>query len=183
MKRVLKWAAMAGLAWGLAGCGGRPDLDDYAGVGPELELERFLSGKLKAHGVFQDRFGEVRRLFVVDLNGEWDGKVLTLTEDFAYEDGSTERRVWRFTQTGPETWSGEADGVIGQAIGREAGNAFNFSYTIDLKTPDGTLRAHFDDWLWKIDNRAMINRAYVSKYGFDIGELAISFYRETPLEE
>lgn len=183
MVRTLKWAAVMGLALGLAGCGGRPDLDDFADMKPELELERFLSGKLTAHGVFQDRLGDVRRIFVADIVGEWDGKVLTLTEDFVYEDGSTERRIWRLTQTGPETWSGQADGVIGEALGREAGNAFNFSYTIDLNTPDGTFRAHFDDWLWKIDNSAMINRAYVSKYGFDIGELVISFHRETPLTE
>jgi len=167
----------------LAACGGRPDLADYAGQGPELELERFLDGRLTAHGVFQDRFGDLRRAFVVDVVGDWDGETLTLTEDFTYEDGSTERRVWRLTQTGPESWTGSAEGVVGVAAGEESGNAFNWRYTIDLKTPDGTLRATFDDWIWRIDDRVMVNRAYVTKWGIEIGTLSIFFRRETPVGE
>ncbi|WP_285671603.1 DUF3833 domain-containing protein [Paralimibaculum aggregatum] len=174
-------ATLAGAGLGLlAGCGG-PDLADHAGQGPELELERFLEGRLTAHGVFQDRFGTLRRSFVVDVLGVWDGETLTLTEDFLYEDGSTERRVWRLVQTSAESWAGTAAGVVGEATGEEAGNAFNWRYTIDLETPDGTLRAHFDDWLWQLDDRVMVNRAYVTKYGIEIGQLSIYFRRETPL--
>ncbi len=171
-------AATALLA--LAACGG-PELEDYAEQGPELELERFLDGRLTAHGIFQDRFGDLRRTFVVDVLGEWDGETLTLTEDFVYEDGSTEQRIWRLTQTSDETWTGTADGVIGEATGEEAGNAFNWRYTIDLQTPSGELRATFDDWLWKLDDQVMINRAYVTKWGFEIGQLSIVFRRDEPL--
>jgi len=181
MIRTLRIAGALALTLGLAGCGGRPDLADFAGSSPELELEEFLAGSLVAHGVFQDRFGDVRRVFVADILGQWDGQTLTLTEDFVYEDGTTEQRIWRLTQTGPESWTGTAEGVVGEAAGEEMGNAFNWRYTIDLQTPDGELRATFDDWLWQIDDQTMINRAYVSKWGFEIGELVISFRRETPL--
>ena len=165
----------------LAACSGTPVLDDHTGAKPELELQQFLTGKLKAHGVFQDRFGDVRRIFVVDILGEWDGNLLTLTEDFTYEDGTTEQRIWKLTQTGDETWRGTAEGVIGEAIGQERGNAFNFVYTIDLKLPDGELRVTFDDWLWQIDDQVMINRAYVSKFGIEIGQLSIFFRRDTTI--
>lgn len=175
-------AGLAGAALlALAGCGGTPELEDYADQGPELELERFLDGKLTAHGVFQDRFGDLRRAFVVEVVGTWDGETLTLEEDFVYEDGSTERRVWELTKTGEESWTGSAEGVIGTASGEESGNAFNWRYTIDLQTPDGTLRASFDDWLWRIDDRVMVNRAYVTKWGVEIGTLSIFFRRETPV--
>lgn len=172
----------AAMLLGVAACGGTPDLEDHADTGPELELERFLNGRLTAHGIFQDRFGDLRRAFTVDVVGEWDGETLTLTEDFVYEDGSTERRVWTLTQTSDESWTGTADGVIGPASGEESGNAFNWRYTIDLDTPDGTLRATFDDWMWRIDDRVMVNRAYVTKYGIEIGTLSIFFRRETALE-
>lgn len=176
---MTRWiAALALLA--LAACG-RPSLDDFTEAGPELELEEFLNGKLRAHGIFQDRFGTVRRSFVADVTGVWDGETLKLTEDFVYEDGSTERRVWVLEKTGEETWRGTAEGVVGEATGEERGNAFNWRYTIDLDTPDGTLRANFDDWLWQLDDRVMLNRAYVSKWGVRIGELIISFQRETRL--
>jgi hypothetical protein len=183
MTKMIRHGLAAAALLALAACGGRPDLADFAGAEPELELERFLSGNLEAHGIFQDRFGDVRRVFVVDIVGSWDGETLTLEEDFVYEDGSTERRVWELTQTGPESWTGTAEGVIGAASGEESGNAFNWRYTIDLNTPDGTLRASFDDWLWRIDDQVMINRAYVTKWGFEIGQLSIVFRRETPVEE
>ncbi|MEM9145231.1 MAG: DUF3833 domain-containing protein [Pseudomonadota bacterium] len=163
----------------MAACG--PDLADFEGQGPELELERFLDGRLTAHGVFEDRFGNLRRSFVVDVHGDWDGETLTLTEDFVYEDGTTEQRIWRLRQTGPESWTGTAAGVIGPATGEEAGNAFNWRYTIDLQTPDGPLRVSFDDWLWKLDDQVIVNRASVLKYGVEIGTLSIFFRREVPL--
>lgn len=177
---MLRPIAIAFLLSVLAACG-TPELDDYANAEPELELERYFDGALVAHGIFQDRFGDIRRSFVVDIEGEWDGEVLTLDERFRYEDGSTERRVWRLTKTGEETWSGTADGVVGVAAGEESGNAFNFAYTIDLATPDGPFRVTLDDWMWQLDDRVMVNRAYVSKYGVEIGQISIFFRRETPI--
>ncbi|MEM1346526.1 MAG: DUF3833 domain-containing protein [Pseudomonadota bacterium] len=181
MRRTHHRLAAFALIAALAGCDGKPELADQLGQGPELELERFLDGRLTAHGVFQDRFGNLRRSFVVEALGEWDGETLTLTEDFVYEDGSTEQRIWRLYKTGEETWAGTAEGVVGEAVGEEAGNAFNWRYTIDLQTPDGPLRASFDDWIWALDDRVLVNRAYVSKFGVEIGQLSIFFRREEPL--
>jgi len=168
------------LAAVLTACSGRPSLEDHAGKSPELVLEDYFEGRLTAWGLFQDRFGDVRRSFVVDIVGEWDGETLTLTEDFVYEDGSTEERIWRLQKAGPNTWTGKAEGVVGEATGEVRGNAFNFRYTFDLQTADGSFRADFDDWMWLQDDRTLINRAYVSKYGFDIGEVIIFFRREAP---
>jgi len=181
MRRLARRAAPLALL-ALGACSGTPELADFDGATPELELERFLDGRLSAHGVFQDRFGDLRRSFVVDVEGDWDGETLTLRENFVYEDGSTETRTWELVKTGPESWEGTAEGVVGTATGEENGNAFNWRYTIDLDTPDGTLRASFDDWLWRLDDRVIVNRAYVSKYGVEIGTLSIFFRRETPLD-
>ena len=168
------------LVVGLAACGG-PDLDDHEGQEPALVLEEYFDGRLTAHGVFQDRFGDVRRTFVVEAVGVWDGETLTLTEDFVYEDGSTEQRIWELRPEGGGRWTGTAAGVVGTAEGEVRGNAFNWRYTIDLETPDGTLRATFDDWMWLLDDRVMVNRAYVSKWGVEIGQLSIFFRRDEPL--
>jgi hypothetical protein len=172
-------AAAAALALLLLGaCAGRPDLADHAGAGPEMVLEEYFDGELTAHGVFQDRFGTVRRKFVVAIDGEWDGETLTLDERFVYEDGTTERRVWRLRKTGETTWAGTAEGVVGEATGEVRGDAFTWSYTIDLATPDGPLRVSIEDWIWRIDEGVALNRAYVERFGIEIGELIIAFRRE-----
>ena len=170
---------LAALALTLAACSGRPRLEERTDAPQSLVLEAYFDGQLTAWGQFQDRFGTVRRSFVVAIQGEWDGETLTLTEDFVYEDESREQRVWRLRKTGANTWAGTAASVVGEAVGEVRGDAFNWRYTIDLQTPDGPLRASFDDWMWlQADGNTLINRAYMSKYGFDIGEVIIFFQKD-----
>ncbi len=161
----------------LAACAGRPSLDGPSMGGPEIALEKFFDGPVVAHGQFQDRFGEVRRRFAVDVDGSWDGETLTLVEDFRYNDGQTERRVWSLRKTGPDTWTGTAPGVIGAARGETRGDTFNWRYSIDLPDESGGFRADFDDWMWRLDDRRLLNRAYVSRFGVDLGEVIIFFER------
>lgn len=167
------WALAAVLV--LAGCTGKPALEDEKLSTRNLNLEEFFEGRTVAYGQFQDIFGTVRRRFEVEINGTWDGETLTLVEDFLYEDGSTEQRVWTLVKTGAETWRGTAPGVIGEAFGEERGDAFNWRYTIDLPVPDGTLRVTFDDWMWLLTEDRLLNRAYMKRFGVDIGEVIITF--------
>ena len=161
----------------LAACSGRPALDDPKLSDRQLDLEVFFAGKTRAYGQFNDVFGTVRRRFEVDITGTWDGERLRLVEDFLYEDGSTEQRIWTLTKTGPDTWEGTAPGVIGIATGEERGDTFNWRYTIDLPVPDGTLRVTFDDWMWLLSDDRLLNRAYMSRFGVPIGEVIITFER------
>jgi hypothetical protein len=159
----------------LAGCTGKPALEDEKLSTRNLNLEEFFAGRTVAYGQFQDIFGTVRRRFEVEINGTWDGQTLTLIEDFLYEDGSTEQRVWTLEKTADDTWRGTAPGVIGEALGEERGDTFNWRYTIDLPVPDGTLRVTFDDWMWLLTEDRLLNRAYMKRFGVDIGEVIITF--------
>ncbi len=173
MKRLL----LAAFLVTLAACG-RPSLNDPSLSNRQLNLEEFFNGHLTAHGQFQDVFGEVRRRFEVDIHGTWDGQTLRLVEDFVYEDGSTEQRIWFLQQTGNGGWQGTAPGVIGVATGQERGDTFNWQYTIDLPVPDDeTLRVTFDDWMWLLTDDRLLNRAYMSRFGVPIGEVIIIFER------
>lgn len=164
----------------LAGCAGKPSLTDASLSTRQLNIEQFFDGDLVAYGQFQDIFGTVRRQFKVKIKGDWNGKRLKLVEDFVYEDGSTERRVWTLLKTGPQTWTGTAPGVIGQAEGIEQGDRFNWRYTIDLPVPAATgaaqtVRVTFDDWIWLQSDTRAFNRAYMKRYGVDIGDVSINF--------
>ncbi len=169
----MRWLVLGCLLL-VAACG-RPGLEDPSMGGPKLDLEDYFNGDLVAYGQFQDRFGTVLRRFEVEMQGRWDGEVLTLNEDFTYEDGTTENRLWTLRKTGEDTWEGTAPGVIGVAKGEERGDVFNWAYSIDLPVPDGKLRVSFDDWMWRLDERRVLNRAYVDKFGVEIGEVIIFF--------
>jgi Protein of unknown function (DUF3833) len=168
----------------LAGCTGKPSFNDPALSDRELNLEDFFDGTTVAQGQFQDVFGTVRRRFDVTVNGDWDGERLRLVEDFVYEDGSTEQRVWTLVKTGPgtasQTWRGTAPGVIGEAVGREDGDRFNWRYTIDLPVPSAggepeAVRVTFDDWMWLTSDNRILNRAYMKRFGADVGDVIIWF--------
>ncbi|WP_223428637.1 DUF3833 domain-containing protein [Tateyamaria pelophila] len=166
------------LAFALSACAGRPSLDDPSLSARNLQLEEFFAGELTAHGQFQDIFGNVSRRFTVEIDGTWDGKTLRLVENFVYEDGSTEQRIWSLKKTGEDTWEGTAPGVIGIATGRESGDTFNWQYTIDLPISGGeTLRVSFDDWMWLLTEDRLLNRAYMQRFGIPLGEVIITFER------
>lgn len=175
-----KWliivAAIVGISVIATGCGSMK-LDDFKDTKPEFRLETYFAGETKASGIFEDRFGKLRRQFTVDIIGEWDGETLILTEDFIYDDGEEERRVWRIQRDGENGYVGSAEGVIGEARGSVSGQALNWVYEFDLKIGDGTTRVKFDDWMWLQPNDVLINRAVVTKFGIELGRATIFFYK------
>lgn len=176
-QRILLALLAALLLAGLTACSGAPGSDDPVLSDRQLNLEEFFEGRTVAYGQFQDRFGTVQRRFTVEIDGTWDGKTLRLVEDFTYDDGATEQRIWTLQKTGDQTWTGTAPGVIGVATGEERGDTFNWRYRIDLPVRKGTMRVDFDDWMWLQSDDRLLNRAYVSRFGVRLGEAIIQFER------
>ena len=178
MKRrlTLALAATALAAVVLGGCAG-PTPADYAAETPVLDLKTYFNGDLVAHGLFTDRTGKVVRRFVVQMTGTWNGNQGVLDERFTYSDGKTERRVWRLTDEGGGRWSGRADDVVGVAQGVAAGNTLNWRYTLSLPVDGKVYEVQFDDWMYLMDERVMLNKAVMSKFGVRLGEVTLSFYK------
>ena len=42
---------------------------DFSGSTPQLVIEEYFAGETVASGMFEDRFGQVRRQFNVEING------------------------------------------------------------------------------------------------------------------
>lgn len=153
-------------------------IGDFAGSTPELRIERYFAGRTHAWGVFEDRFGTLRRSFTVAIDGRWDGRELMLDERFVYADGETDRRVWRIVRTAEGRYEGRADDVIGTAVGMSAGNALNWTYEMALKVGGDRWRVRFDDWMWLQPGDALINRANVYRWGLWIGTVSLFFLPE-----
>ncbi len=158
----------------LTGCSSMKP-QDFAKTEPKLDLFDYFDGKTEAWGLFEDRFGTVRRQFKVDITGTIDGDRLTLDEDFIYMDGEKDKRVWYIQKLSDGRYEGKAADVIGTAKGISAGNALNWSYNMALKVGETTYQVHFDDWMFLQDGNVLINRATVTKWGFDVGEVSLFF--------
>jgi hypothetical protein len=167
-------AALASAAL-MAACASAPTPADYARETPRLDLRTYFNGPLTAHGIFTDRSGKVVRRFTVRMTGTWTGNEGVLDEDFTYSDGKKERRVWRLTDLGGGKYSGRADDVVGVAAGVAAGNALNWRYTLALNVDGRVIEVQFDDWMYLMDERVMLNKAAMSKFGVHLGEVTLAF--------
>ena len=164
------------LALVLGACAG-PTPETYRAERPVFELERYFNGTVDAWGIFTDRSGKVVKRFTVVMRCTWNGDTGTLDEDFTYSDGTKEKRVWTVRRTAPGTYIGTAADVVGEAAGVAAGNALQWRYVLDLKVGDSRYKVDFDDWMFQMDDRVMINRARLAKFGITLGEVTLAFRR------
>lgn len=175
--KLLEWM-LAGLCIALlSACALTIDSSEYAQEKPALDLQRYFSGTVDAWGMFQDRSGKVVKRFSVVMKCRWNGDVGTLDEAFSFSDGTTQRRVWTLRKVGDNRFVGTADDVIGEAVGTVAGNAFHWKYVLALPVDGRVINVDFDDWMFLMDERVMLNRAVMSKFGFRLGEVTLSFAR------
>ncbi|WP_018149473.1 DUF3833 domain-containing protein [Henriciella marina] len=150
-------------------------LEDFSEAERTLRLEDYFLGETTAYGVFEDRFGKIRRQFKVDITGTVEGDTLTLVEEFDYSDGVRDTRTWTIEMLGNGRYRGTANDVPDMAEGRAVGNAFNWTYRVDLPVGDGTWNVGFDDWMYLLQDGVLLNRAFVTRFGIRIGEVTIAF--------
>ena len=162
----------------LSGCAG-VDVTQYQNERPELRLEEYFNGTLDAWGMFQKRDGTVVRRFKVVIDARWEGDSGVLDEKFTYSDGTRQRRVWKITRTGDNTYSGRADDVVGVAEGRVSGNSLHWVYTLSLPVDGKVYEVQFDDWMHLQEDGVMLNRSVMKKFGFRVGEVTL-FFKKRP---
>lgn len=170
MKKILL-AALSGLLFACAA----PEVSHYQQAEPKLDLVQYFVGKTDAWGMFQKRNGEVVKRFHVEIAGTYQNGQLVLDERFDYADGTKQQRVWTLTQASDGSWRGTADDVKGQAIGKIAGNALNWRYTLLLPVDGRTYEVQFDDWMFLMDKNTLLNRASMTKFGFELGQVTLFF--------
>lgn len=154
-----------------------PQIDDYAKEQPVLELDKYFNGTLDAYGVFTDRSGQVVKRFTVVMDCTWNGNSGVLDEAFTYSDGTKQRRVWRLTRHADGRFTGTADDVVGTANGQQRGNAFYWTYTLALPVDGNIINVQFDDWMYLMNDKVMLNKASMSKWGVGLGEVTLSFVK------
>ena len=172
------WVASVLAAAGLlCGCSGVQPVQ-YAAQEPALDLRQYFNGTVNGWGMFQSRTGEVIKRFTVRIDARWQGDTGTLDEHFSWSDGTTSRRVWTLRDLGQGRYSGQADDVVGLAEGEACGNALRWRYVMALPVDGSVYNVDFDDWMFLIDRRVMLNRSAMSKWGVHLGEVTLSFTRE-----
>jgi hypothetical protein len=156
----------------LSGCE-RYNLQDYQDAKPKVSIKEFFNGPLQAWGIFQDYTGKVIKHFTVKMEGHWVGNKGELSEDFEWSDGTKTQRVWKLEALSENHVISTADDVIGQGEGISVGNAIQWVYRVKIPVNGSEYQFDFDDWMFALDDKIIINKAKMKKFGFTVGEVTL----------
>ena len=170
MKPLCRGLALLVVLLLASGCATKPPPPDD--LGEAFVLERDLIGKTVATGGFSAIDGTDKQ-FVAYIDGSWDGKAVTLVEDFEYADGKKERKTWVLTRLADGEWSGVREDVVGTARGYQDGKVFRLEYTMAVPNDDGSpgRKMKFRDVLGKTTQGTIINNATVGLWGFRVARV------------
>jgi hypothetical protein len=177
MPRLLRLLLFVLALTGVTACS-TVTVEDYAGNRPVLDPHTFFDGRLSAHGVIKDRGGRVIRRFTADIKAYWRDGVGTLEEDFVFDDGERDRRVWTLTPAGNGRYVGTAGDVVGEGALRVAGNSMFLDYVLRIPRGDGTLDLRIDDRMYLVSPDVLINESRMIKFGLTVGEILLVIRRE-----
>ena len=157
------------------------NINKYKNTKPKLILEEYFSGEIQAWGQFEDAFGIVRKKFTCKIISDWDNKTSTLTinENFIYDDGVEENRVWKLIKVHNNYYEGTTDNIVGIANGYTCGNTFHWKYKFELPLYGRKTRVSFDDFMYLQDDNVIINKAKMKKFGIKLGTVLLFFKKNT----
>ena len=146
-----------------------------ADPGAPITLVSAFKGRTTGRGHFRVWVTGDERRFTARLNGTVTGpdgaRVLTVVEDFLYDDGQKDRLTWVFREQGPGRWTGKREDTVGEATVVEENGLIRLVYTADFKSPSGVNRLGFEDILYASPDGTIINDAVVTRAGIAVASV------------
>lgn len=150
----------------------------FADATPAFDPIAYFTGPVHAWGVIESRGGTPKSRFRADLIGRQEGGALVLTQNFRFDDGRKQQRIWHLRRVDAHRYDATANDVIGVATGYAYGNSFKWDYTLQLKPGNPFTRVRMHHWLYLAgDGRTLINRVTIRKLGLQVGGTTEYFQR------
>lgn len=160
----------------LVGCAA--DMEEYQQLQPQFDLATFFDGEVMAWGIVTDYRDQLTRRFTVRIEGSWQDGTGQLDEYFDYADGEQQFRRWNITDLGEGRYRGQADDIIGEASGVQVGPVLQWQYEMVIETEDDQWQVNFDDVMVLIDDKHLMNRAKIKKFGITVANVIIFFEKQ-----
>jgi hypothetical protein len=152
--------------------------ESFAGAEPRFEPEKFFEGPTRSWGVIESRSGRPKSRFRTEMMGRREGSDLVITQDFTFEDGHQQQRVWRVRRIDDHRYDATASDVVGVSHGLAYGNTFHWEYTVALRPGNPLANVRFKLWMYlQADGKTMINKVTISKFGVILARTTEHFHR------
>ncbi len=169
--------AIATLTATLAACDGSPPpIERFTGGAPQFDPVRFFTGHVRSWGVIEDRSGGPTGRVTTDCRGDAEGEDgLRMVQRLAMDDGSTQTREWHMRRTGPHSYEATANDMVGVAHGEARGRAFHWEWVLATSPGNPLRNVVMEQWMYLMDDGAMVNRTIVRKLGLTLIEVTEQF--------
>lgn len=155
-------------------------LEDYQQSKEPFSIKSYFNGNVIAWGMVQDYGNKVKRRFCVEIEGSWQDNSGVLAETFYFDDGEVTYRNWQLSLMPDGSYQGTAEDVVGIAMGKHKGFAFQFQYQLLLNLDNETYQVSMDDWMYQIDQHKVMNTTSMSKFGVEVAKITLFFDKESP---
>lgn len=153
-------------------------VSDYQDMTPVFNVEQFFDGPLTAHGVVKSRGGKVIRTFNATISASWQDGVGILDEDFQFDDGEKQKRIWTLTRQPDGSYLATAGDVSGAGTLYQSGNSVFLDYVLQVPYRGNILEVRVDDRMYLLTPDLLINESKLKKFGFRVGELLLVIARQ-----
>ena len=142
---------------------------------PRFNMADYFEGRTRAWGLFETITGKVKKSFVADIDGRWNGDDFLLEEDFTFSDGEKETRTWRLKFSDDGSFRASCADTPTPGNGMIKDRRGDLAYSMAVNVGGRRVMLSFADLFYQIDENTVINRAKVKKFGIPVGQVLISF--------
>jgi hypothetical protein len=89
-------------------------------------------------------------------------------------DGTT-TRTWHMRRLGDHRFEATANDMVGPATGEASGRVFHWRWTLATRPGQGWRDVDFEQWMYRMDDGAMVNRSAVTKLGVLLAQVTEQF--------
>lgn len=137
---------------------------DYLNTTSKLNLKTFLNGNIDSYAVTFDENGKIQSTYTAKINGTWDENRGTVRFNYVYNNGKKENRTWLVTFNENGEYSAIGHDFVGEATGKQLGNASLINYNLMIPLKDKKQQVEFEDRIYQIDENSAIMTS-VAKQG------------------
>lgn len=145
----------------------------------KFRLEDFFKGTFYSTGRIFNRKKQLTREFIVRGQAVYRKDTLILEEDFEYNDGDTDHRIWQILCLASGRYEGHTHGLVGKPpVTQIEGSQFNWSYRLKLPVRNINLTFRFNDHM-EFTGNTVKNHAQIKWMGTPVLYLEQEFYQGT----
>ncbi len=171
----------AALLLPLAGCAQPLPPAGFAGSGPLFDPVAFYTGHVTSWGVEETRAGAPAAIVTTDCLGTATGPgSIRMVQVLHIGHARPQTRIWQLRRLSPTSYVATANDMAGEADATVSGRTLHWHFVLRASPGDPLANVTLTQWMYRMDDGAVVIRTIVTKLGFRLAEVTEQFEKQPP---